>query len=111
MASFSHLNAEQARALIASRSPVIADIRDFHSFAAAHIQGSVSLNNENLPDFMLHQASDNPVIVVCYHGISSQGAAQYLAEQGFSEVYNLDGGFTAWQQIFPDLVNSQQQKE
>lgn len=110
MASFSHLSAEQARALIASGTSVIADIRDAHSFAAGHIDGSVPLNNDTLQDFVLEQASDTPVIVVCYHGISSQSAAQYLAEQGFAEVYSLDGGFTAWQQIFPDMVASHQDK-
>jgi len=34
--------------------------------------------------------------VVCYHGISSQSAAAYLAEQGFRDTYSLDGGFEAW---------------
>ncbi len=33
---------------------------------------------------------------MCYHGISSQGAAQYLVNQGFEEVYSVDGGFEAW---------------
>lgn len=39
---------------------------------------------------------DQPVLVMCYHGISSQGAAQYLVNQGFEEVYSVDGGFEAW---------------
>ncbi len=39
---------------------------------------------------------DTPVIVCCYHGISSQQAAQFLIHQGFEEVYSLDGGFEAW---------------
>ncbi len=33
---------------------------------------------------------------MCYHGISSQGAAQYLINQGFDAVYSVDGGFEAW---------------
>ncbi|EEZ42274.1 thiosulfate sulfurtransferase GlpE [Photobacterium damselae subsp. damselae CIP 102761] len=39
---------------------------------------------------------EQPVIVMCYHGISSQGAAQYLLHQGFEQVYSLEGGFEAW---------------
>ncbi|MGL5597426.1 MAG: rhodanese-like domain-containing protein, partial [Aeromonas sp.] len=44
---------------------------------------------------------DTPVIVMCYHGNSSQGAAQYLLQQGYDEVYSLDGGFEGWRSTFP----------
>ena len=39
---------------------------------------------------------DTPVLVYCYHGISSQNAAAFLIERGFETVYSLDGGFEAW---------------
>jgi len=35
-------------------------------------------------------------VVVCYHGHSSQPAAQYFAAQGFEDVYSMDGGFEVW---------------
>ena len=41
---------------------------------------------------------EKPLIVVCYHGNSSQGAAEFFASQGCREVYSLDGGFVEWQQ-------------
>jgi len=43
-------------------------------------------------------------VVCCYHGISSQQAAQFLISQDFTEVYSLDGGFTDWQLQYPDAV-------
>jgi thiosulfate sulfurtransferase len=39
--------------------------------------------------------------VVCYHGHSSQGAAQFMLQQGFAEVYSMDGGFTEWAKVQP----------
>ena len=39
---------------------------------------------------------EQPVLVMCYHGHSSQGAAQYLINQGYDEVYSVDGGFEGW---------------
>jgi thiosulfate sulfurtransferase len=42
--------------------------------------------------------------VVCYHGISSQGAANYLIGQDFEDVYSLVGGFTDWAFKFPEEV-------
>jgi thiosulfate sulfurtransferase len=44
------------------------------------------------------------MVVVCYHGHSSQQAAAWLAGQGFAEVYSLDGGFTEWEYRLPERV-------
>lgn len=104
MDSFQHLSIEDARALIAARDPVIADIRDAQSYASGHIVGSVPLNNDNFHQFIQNITEQRPIIVVCYHGVSSQSAASYLAAQGFSEVYSLDGGFTAWAEYQPDQI-------
>jgi thiosulfate sulfurtransferase len=43
-------------------------------------------------------------MVMCYHGNSSKGAAQYLLQQGYEEVYSVDGGFDAWHRHFPAEV-------
>lgn len=83
---------------------VIADIRDDNSFAQGHMPEAFHLNNGTLSDFMRQVDPDQPVVVVCYHGVSSQGAAQYLAEQGFATVYSMDGGFTAWANQHPDKI-------
>jgi thiosulfate sulfurtransferase len=104
VAEFERLSIDDARQMIATRDALIADIRDAQSFALGHIPGAVTLNDSNLHQFVLNSDAQRPLIVVCYHGISSQGAARYLAEQGFTEVYSLDGGFTAWQQYQPDQV-------
>ena len=39
-----------------------------------------------------------PVLVYCYRGNSSQRVAAYLTEQGYTDVYSLQGGFEAWRQ-------------
>jgi len=40
-------------------------------------------------------------VVVCYHGNSSQQAAQFFAGEGFNDVYSMDGGFEAWKLQYP----------
>ncbi|HSX70328.1 MAG TPA: thiosulfate sulfurtransferase GlpE, partial [Pseudomonas sp.] len=62
------------------------------------------LDNHSLPDFIAQADFDQPLIVACYHGNSSQSAAAYLAHQGFSEVYSLNGGFELWHSQYPDQV-------
>ena len=41
-------------------------------------------------------AMDKPVYVICKSGKRSQTAAEILIGLGYSEVYNVDGGITAW---------------
>ncbi|RTR38265.1 thiosulfate sulfurtransferase GlpE [Shewanella canadensis] len=99
MSSFQHFSVNQLIQLSESSPDIqIADIRDAASFESGHVAGSINLSNENLASFIAEADMDLPLIVICYHGISSQSAAQYLVEQGFDQVYSLDGGYQAWQE-------------
>ena len=40
--------------------------------------------------------ADQPVYVICRSGNRSQTGSDILVGLGFSEVYNVDGGITAW---------------
>lgn len=101
MDTFHHLSVQDALALIEQPGTTVADIRDPDSFAAGHIPGARHLSNSSLPDFLEKVDPDQPLIVCCYHGMSSQSAAQFFVERGFDTVYSLDGGFEAWRQAGP----------
>lgn len=101
MADFRHISVQDTASQLAESKAVIADIRDEQSFQNGHIEGAWHLTNQTLHAFMQQYDFEQPVIVVCYHGNSSQGAAQYLAEQGFEQVYSMDGGFESWRQQLP----------
>lgn len=66
--------------------------------------GSRRLGNDTVDAFLAEAPRQAPLVVICYHGHSSQQAAAWLAGQGFAEVYSLDGGFTDWQHRHPDRV-------
>ncbi|NNG42152.1 thiosulfate sulfurtransferase GlpE [Pseudoalteromonas sp. NEC-BIFX-2020_002] len=102
--AFKHISITQTQALLNKEDVVIADIRDPNSFQAGHIPGSEHLSNASISEFMMNKEFDQPIIIVCYHGMSSQGAASYLAEQGFEDVYSMDGGFTQWEAQLPENV-------
>jgi len=104
MTTFKHLQISEFPALIKQGNVVIADIRDPNAFAAGHIPDAVPLTNETIADFIRETDMDAPVVVCCYHGHSSQQAAQYLISQDFTDVYSLDGGFSAWQLQHPDSI-------
>lgn len=102
--TFKHMSVDTLHTLLADKSHVVVDIRDANSFASGRITDSLHLTNESLGDFLRDADPDAPVVVCCYHGISSQQAAQFLVSQDFTEVYSLDGGFTQWQTQFPDTI-------
>lgn len=101
MSDFKHISVAETVTLQAEAKVVIADIRDEQSFVAGHIDGAYHLTNGSLAGFMQQYGFDRPVVVVCYHGNSSQGAAQYLTQQGFEQVYSMDGGFESWRRQQP----------
>jgi len=105
MSEFECIDSSKAAELI-QQGAQVADIRDPNSFAQGHISGSYNLSNENLHQYMAEADMDKPLLVCCYHGISSQQAAQFLAEQGFDEVYSINGGFEAWRVEQPTLCET-----
>lgn len=106
MDQFECINVVNARQKLEHDQAVMVDIRDPQSFAVAHAPGAFHLTNDTLVEFMQKHDFDTPVLVICYHGNSSKGAAQYLLQQGYEQVYSIDGGFEGWHRQFPaDVVS------
>ena len=105
--SFQHLDIPTLQAwLDEGRELALVDIRDSMSFSRGRIPSSRRLDNDGVSAFLADTPAGRPVVVVCYHGHSSQQAAAWLAGQGLAEVYSLDGGFTEWQLRHPDRVEA-----
>ncbi len=100
MSEFKRIPPQQAHAL-REQGAVVVDIRDPHAYASGHITGARHLDNQSVAEFIRGADLDAPTLVVCYHGNSSQSAAAYLANQGFSDVYSVDGGFELWRSTYP----------
>jgi thiosulfate sulfurtransferase len=98
---FKRISIQQAEELQQNASAIVVDIRDPQSYANGHIPGAIHLTNDNVAEFIEQTDKTRPVVVVCYHGNSSQPAAQFLAEQGFEQVFSMDGGFEAWKLQYP----------
>jgi len=99
--TFVRISAADARALMDSRAHNVVDIRDPGAFAAGRISAARLLNNETLQAFIDEADTEQPCLVCCYHGHSSQQVAAFLAAQGFAEVYSIDGGFEQWRRDYP----------
>jgi thiosulfate sulfurtransferase len=103
---FAHISVEHTQQKLEQENARVVDIRDEQSFTTGHIEGAVHLTNGSLHTFTAQTEFDTPVIVCCYHGVSSQQAAQFLIHQGFEQVYSMDGGFEAWRPAMPFVTGS-----
>ena len=85
--------------LLAARDDVLLlDVRDDEEVAFCHLPHYVHIPMNHIP-LRHNELPDNKAIVVyCHHGMRSLYSAMYLAEVGFEEVYNLQGGIDAWAQ-------------
>lgn len=75
---------------------LVVDIRDGQSFQQGHIQDAIHLTNDNVEQFLVQIDPQQALIVCCYHGLSSQSAAQFLCDKGYSQVASLNGGYQHW---------------
>ena len=96
MSSWQHLDVSGYKTLLENGSVQVVDIRDDASYQAGHIPGAQALNDSILAQFIASADKTTPLVVCCYHGNSSQNAADLLSQQGFEKVYSLDGGYAAW---------------
>lgn len=78
-----------------AKTYLLLDVREEWEHAAFNIGGI----NIPLGDIMARKTElDNskPIVIYCEKGIRSAIAIQRLEQYGFSDLYNLTGGMTAW---------------
>jgi len=89
----------QATQLSNRENAVFLDIRDDGDYSGGHLPEAIHIPIKQLTERIdeLNKHKDCPVIAYCRSGNRSNGAGSILKKHGFKNVYNLNGGITAWQ--------------
>jgi len=89
----------EATRLMNSGEALVLDIRDNGEFNGGRIPKSKNIPLADLDKRIddLARFKDKPVIITCRTNTRAGAAARLLKAKGFSNVRQLDGGFTAWQ--------------
>jgi len=77
---------------------LVLDVRSAGEFGIGHLEDAASIPFDQLDsrlDELVGQENDE-VIVYCRSGFTSQMAAELLVLHGFTKVYDIIGGITAW---------------
>lgn len=75
----------------------ILDVRTQGEYDAGHIAGAVLVPYEELPDRLDEVPRDIGVLVYCRTARRSAIASQTLVDNGYTKVYNMEGGIVPWQ--------------
>ena len=87
---------ELARWREQGRTHALLDIREPWEVELCRIEGSIELPMGELPGRVGELPRDQPVVVLCHHGVRSLKAALWLRGQGLAQTINLAGGIDAW---------------
>ena len=83
---------------IRERSDVLLiDVREQTEYDAGHIPGITLIPMGEIGKRLADIPKDKTVIVSCQSGRRSSQVASFLQEQGFTNINDLDGRFSAWQ--------------
>ena len=74
---------------------LLVDVRTIEERTTAKIEPSVLLNAE-WKSRIDELDRSRTIVFFCHHGQRSQQAATHFLREGFSDVYNLQGGIDAW---------------
>jgi len=94
------MNTDQARTFIADNPPeklTILDVRQPQEYKRGHIPGAVLIPLPELNERIKEIDPQKPTVVYCAVGGRSRVAAQMLSGNGFEQIYNMSGGYKAWE--------------
>ncbi len=94
------MDAPRAKSYLAANSlenVTVLDVRQPGEYESGHIPGAKLIPLPDLGERLNEIDANKPTLVYCAVGGRSRVAAQMLAGKGFGEVYNVSGGFKAWQ--------------
>jgi rhodanese-related sulfurtransferase len=92
----------------------ILDVRTFTEYQSGHLKNSLLADWTNPAEFkerVAHLDKTKPVYTYCLSGVRSGQAAEWMQKNGFTSVFNLQGGIVAWKKADLPLEGQQDVKQ
>lgn len=96
---FKVINHNEVIRLMNAEDAIVADLRSLDEYQRAHIIGSIhvlpsEIKAHNIGKLEAHK--EKAIVLVDINGVSAPASAALLAKQGFSRVFVLKEGISAW---------------
>lgn len=86
------------------KPPFLLDVREPWEYQTCRIDGSVLAPMNTIPARVQELDRETDTVVICHHGARSYQVGVFLERNGFSNLYNLQGGVNAWaDQVEPTM--------
>jgi thiosulfate sulfurtransferase len=94
---YQDIAANELESFLKQKAPVVIDMRDPAAQATGLLPNAQSANDALVSALAKRRRHAPPVLVYCYHGNTSRDLCAFLTQFGLPEVYNLSGGWAAWE--------------
>ncbi len=74
---------------------IIVDVREPFEWDYYHLEPSVLIPMNTVPERLDELPRDKPLYIVCAHGVRSAMVCNYLLSQGYTQIKNVQGGMSA----------------
>lgn len=103
-----YLKAEELHAWIQNKKEFfIVDMRNDYEHKSGHFENSILPPMSNFRDLpkllpLLNDMKNKTILTVCTGGVRCEKASGFLVENGFSDVYQLQGGIVSYMELYPN---------
>ena len=87
------ISTNEALELIDNGAKII-DVRTVEEYNDGHIKGAINIPLDEIDT--INYSHEQALIVYCASGVRSLDAVKKLADMGYTNLYNLDGGLLNW---------------
>jgi len=90
------ISVEQAKNVVDAKDVQFIDVRTSGEYTGGHAPKAINFPLDALEKDLAKLDKDRPVYVICQTGRRSQKGAEILQKAGFNDIYNIQGGTSAW---------------
>jgi rhodanese-related sulfurtransferase len=73
----------------------IIDVRELPEWHYYHLEGTGHIPMNTIPERMRELPRDETLYIICAHGVRSAAVCDYMLQQGFTQIKNVEGGMSA----------------
>ncbi|MCD4806156.1 MAG: rhodanese-like domain-containing protein [Methanococcoides sp.] len=94
--SYTDVSVHEAKDMLDEGDVFLLDVRTESEFNSGHLEGAVNIEVSQLGSRLDEVPADEVILVYCRTGVRSVRASKTLVNAGYTDVYNMQGGITAW---------------
>jgi ankyrin repeat protein len=95
--SYHDINVAELDELLATEGLTVIDMRDAKAQGKGKLANARPHSDAVISGLLVQRRKNPAVLVYCYHGNSSRDLCSFLVQMGLNQVYNLVGGWAAWE--------------